>query len=138
MTSWSSSFPATSALFNDIGDDLYADKCLDHARKLFIFGNVYRGNNKHFKCVRKFIFPLTFSISVDFVLFCFLGSYIDSIPEAKNRYNSWNGYKDELVWAAIWIASASGSRNNLTGFYNLERFTKNHTTLKVFCSSSSI
>jgi endoglucanase len=41
------------------------------------------------------------------------GIYTDSIP-AGGFYNSWSGYKDEIVWAAAWIAKASGDPADIT------------------------
>jgi hypothetical protein len=35
------------------------------------------------------------------------GKYTDAIP-AGGFYDSWSGYNDEIVWAAAWIAKASG------------------------------
>jgi hypothetical protein len=39
-------------------------------------------------------------------------TYINSIP-AGDFYNSWNGYKDEIVWAAAWIAKATNHEDDL-------------------------
>merc|ERR1719289_187544 len=53
------------------------------------------------------------------------GKYTESIP-AEGFYNSWNGYNDELVWGAAWVAKATADkyRGKYTesipaeGFYN--------------------
>ena len=63
--------------FNLRGDTDYADKCLANARTLFDFADQYRG------------------------------TYVDSIPQAGDFYNSWSGYHDELVWASAWMAKAT-------------------------------
>ena len=34
------------------------------------------------------------------------GVYTDAIP-ARDFYNSWSGYKDELVWGAAWLFRAT-------------------------------
>ena len=36
------------------------------------------------------------------------GKYTDCITNAKNFYNSYSGYWDELVWGAIWLYRATG------------------------------
>ena len=36
------------------------------------------------------------------------GSYTQGISDAGDFYNSWSGYNDELILAAIWVARASG------------------------------
>lgn len=38
-----------------------------------------------------------------------LGKYSDSISNARDFYNSWSGYNDEIVLAAAWIARASAN-----------------------------
>ena len=50
---------------------------MDHAKLLYNFANSYRGK------------------------------YTDFILQAKEFYPSWSGYKDELVWAAIWLYKAT-------------------------------
>ena len=40
------------------------------------------------------------------------GKYTDTIP-AGGFYESWSGYNDELVWAAAWIARASGDQADI-------------------------
>jgi hypothetical protein len=36
------------------------------------------------------------------------GTYSNSIPDAKEFYESVSGYKDELVWGTIWLYKATG------------------------------
>ncbi|KAK8378431.1 hypothetical protein O3P69_011138 [Scylla paramamosain] len=55
-----------------------ASALLDHAKQLYDFADKYRKN------------------------------YHDSIPDASAFYRSWNGYGDELCWAALWLAKATG------------------------------
>ncbi|KAK8378286.1 hypothetical protein O3P69_011051 [Scylla paramamosain] len=59
-------------------DAAYASALLDHAKQLYDFADKYRKN------------------------------YHDSIPDASAFYRSWNGYGDELCWAALWLAKATG------------------------------
>ena len=40
-----------------------------------------------------------------------LGKYSDSVPAARDFYNSWSGYNDEIVLAAAFIAKASKTIN---------------------------
>lgn len=35
------------------------------------------------------------------------GVYHDSIPDVYDFYRSWDGYEDELAWAAIWLYGAT-------------------------------
>ncbi len=58
-------------------DNAYADRLLRHAKELFSFADTYRGK------------------------------YSDSIPDARNYYNSYSGYYDELVWSAAWLYRAT-------------------------------
>jgi hypothetical protein len=58
-------------------DAAYADKLLGHAKQLYDFADKYRG------------------------------MYSDAIPGAKAFYNSWSGFKDELVWGALWLHMAT-------------------------------
>eukprot|EP01133_Synstelium_polycarpum_P015600 gene15600-18534_t len=55
----------------------YGDQCLDHAKQLYSFGETYKG------------------------------TYVNSIPKVENFYNSFSGYKDELLWGAIWMYKAT-------------------------------
>jgi endoglucanase len=41
------------------------------------------------------------------------GVYTDSIP-AGGFYDSWSGYKDEIAWAAAWVAKASAEPADVT------------------------
>lgn len=59
-------------------DPAYAETLLVHARQLHEFADVHRGR------------------------------YSDSIPEAREFYESHSGYYDELVWAATWLFCATG------------------------------
>ncbi|WP_051261460.1 glycoside hydrolase family 9 protein [Desulfovibrio inopinatus] len=56
---------------------------LGHARQLFAFADTYRG------------------------------SYSDSHPSVSSFYKSWNGYTDELAWAAAWLYRATGEQTYL-------------------------
>ncbi|XP_071527884.1 uncharacterized protein [Panulirus ornatus] len=40
--------------------------------------------------------------------------YHNSITDANSFYHSWSGYGDELCWAALWLARATGDNNYLT------------------------
>ena len=54
-------------------DPAYADELLDHAEALYRFADNYRG------------------------------SYVNAIPDARNFYNSFSGYEDELVWGGTLV-----------------------------------
>ncbi|WP_051261459.1 glycoside hydrolase family 9 protein [Desulfovibrio inopinatus] len=56
---------------------------LGHARQLFAFADTYRG------------------------------SYSDTHPTIAPFYKSWNGYTDELAWAATWLYRATGEQTYL-------------------------
>jgi len=75
-------------------DPAYAARLLDRARSLFAFADTHRG------------------------------SYVDSIPDARNYYNSYSGYFDELIWSAAWLHRATGETAYLTKAETLfaERF----------------
>jgi hypothetical protein len=75
-------------------DPAYAARLLERARSLFTFADTYRG------------------------------SYVDSIPDARNYYNSYSGYFDELIWAAAWLNRATGEAAYLAKAESLfaERF----------------
>ena len=62
-------------------DPTYSAELLRHAKELFTFGETYQGK------------------------------YSDSIPDAAKFYNSYSGYKDELAWAAAWLAKATGEQS---------------------------
>ncbi|KAG8365099.1 hypothetical protein BUALT_Bualt18G0069000 [Buddleja alternifolia] len=61
----------------------YAQLLLHHAEQLFEFGDKYRGK------------------------------YDSSIKEVKGYYSSVSGYRDELLWAALWLYKAT---HNITYF----------------------
>jgi len=42
----------------------------------------------------------------------FRGKYTDTIP-AGGFYESWSGFNDELIWAAAWIAKATGDQADI-------------------------
>ncbi|KAL6957010.1 cellulase [Sarracenia purpurea var. burkii] len=56
----------------------YSHLLLHHAQQLFEFGDKYRGK------------------------------YDESVGVAKKYYESASGYKDELLWAALWVYKATG------------------------------
>ncbi len=58
-------------------DPAYADTLVAHARQLYDFADRYRG------------------------------AYSSCISDAQAFYNSWSGYKDELVWGALWLYKAT-------------------------------
>lgn len=58
-------------------DRAYSDRLLTNAKQLFQFADTYRGK------------------------------YSDSVPQAANYYNSFSGFQDELVWAAVWLHKAT-------------------------------
>ncbi|KAG7163619.1 Endoglucanase E-4-like 1 [Homarus americanus] len=41
-------------------------------------------------------------------------TYDKSIPDASAYYHSWSGFGDELCWAALWLARATGEDTYLT------------------------
>jgi endoglucanase len=57
-------------------DAAFSATCLTHAQQLYAFADQYRGK------------------------------YDAAITGASGYYNSWSGYKDELVWGAIWLYCA--------------------------------
>lgn len=59
-------------------DPKYAEKLVGHAKQLYAFADTYRGK------------------------------YSDSINDARNFYNSFSGFQDELVWGAAWLNVATG------------------------------
>lgn len=61
-------------------DSAYSAKLLEHARQLFTFADTHRG------------------------------TYTDAIPDAKNFYNSFTSYHDEIAWAATWLYLATGEK----------------------------
>ncbi|WP_245877427.1 glycoside hydrolase family 9 protein, partial [Streptomyces glaucescens] len=69
---------AASSMVFADSDAAYADKLLTHAKQLYSFADTYRGE------------------------------YSDCITDAQSYYNSWSGYRDELVWGAVWLYKATG------------------------------
>ncbi|CAH9060406.1 unnamed protein product [Cuscuta europaea] len=61
----------------------YSHLLLHHAQQLFEFGDKYRG------------------------------AYDNSVGVAKSYYASFSGYKDELLWAALWLFRATDDRRYL-------------------------
>ncbi|KAI4980041.1 hypothetical protein ZWY2020_016794 [Hordeum vulgare] len=74
---------AASIVFRRAGDAHYAHLLLHHAQQLFEFADKYRGR------------------------------YDDSVRVVKSFYPSASGYKDELLWAALWLHRATGGRDYL-------------------------
>jgi len=74
---------AAASLLFRADDPAYAAKLILHARSLFAFADQHRG------------------------------TYVNSIPDARNYYNSYSGYYDELVWAAAWLYRATGENHYL-------------------------
>ncbi len=64
-------------------DPAYANTLLTHAQQLYSFAETYQGR------------------------------YTDCITDAQAFYNSWSGYWDELVWAALWLYRATGDATYL-------------------------
>ncbi len=69
---------AATAMIFQTTAPAYAATLLDHAKSLYTFADTYRGK------------------------------YSDSIPDAAAYYNSWSGWRDELVWGALWLYRATG------------------------------
>ncbi|GAA0383628.1 glycoside hydrolase family 9 protein [Paenibacillus motobuensis] len=74
---------ASASIIFKDSDPAYSDKLLQHARQLYNFADQYRGK------------------------------YSDSITDAKQFYNSWSGYEDELSWGAVWLYLATGEQTYL-------------------------
>lgn len=64
-------------------DSSYANTLLTHAKQLYAFADQYRGK------------------------------YSDCITDARQYYNSWSGYKDELTWGAVWLYLATDEQQYL-------------------------
>lgn len=64
-------------------DPAYSGKLLRHAKELYNFADQYRGK------------------------------YSESITDAKQYYNSWSGYADELSWGAVWLYLATNDKSYL-------------------------
>ncbi|CAM6008982.1 unnamed protein product [Sphagnum balticum] len=69
-------------------DPTYSANLLSHARQLFSFADTYRGK------------------------------YSDSITIVDSFYESWSGYDDELLWAAVWLYDATGDQSYLQYLIN--------------------
>ncbi|EFA81225.1 cellulase [Heterostelium album PN500] len=65
-------------------DSAYSTTCLEHAKKLHSFGDKFRGK------------------------------YSDSVTNAVAFYNSWSGYKDDIVWGTLWLYKATADEALLT------------------------
>jgi len=79
-------------------DAAYSKVLLGHAKQLFDFADKYRG------------------------------SYVNSITDARNFYNSYSGYNDELVWGAAWLYRATNDPAYLAkaeSYY--DQYYKNYT-----------
>lgn len=76
-------------------DPAYADQLLVNAKQLYAFADTYRGR------------------------------YSESISQAKEYYNSWSGYTDELAWGAAWLYKATGES------HYLEKAQQNYQNLGV-------
>ena len=97
---------ALSAIAMIFADDdpAYSASLITHARQLYTFAKTYQGE------------------------------YSDCITDASGFYNSWSGYKDELVWSALWLHRATGETSFLnaaeTDYADLN--TENQSTLKSY------
>ncbi|CAI5529089.1 unnamed protein product [Closterium sp. Naga37s-1] len=74
---------AASSMVFGKTDANYSKSLLTHARQLFNFARKYPKK------------------------------YTDSIPSASAFYNSYSGFNDELLWAAVWLYRATGERRYL-------------------------
>ncbi len=85
-------------------DPAYADTLLMHARQLYDFADQFRGK------------------------------YSDCITDARNFYNSWSGFNDELVWGAIWLFRATNEAAYLAKAesYYANLSTEPQSTIKSF------
>ncbi|MFT5757970.1 MAG: endoglucanase [Alteromonadaceae bacterium] len=85
-------------------DPKYSANLIRHARQLYTFAKTYQGK------------------------------YSECITDASGFYNSWSGYKDELVWSAIWLHRATGETTYLDAakadYADLN--TENQTTIKSY------
>lgn len=75
---------AAASIVFQDSDPGYAAEMLSHAEELYDFADKYREN------------------------------YHVSIPGAAGFYQSWSGYGDELCWAALWLARATGDNQYIT------------------------
>ncbi|GMK37672.1 hypothetical protein PCCS19_07260 [Paenibacillus sp. CCS19] len=74
---------AASSIVFASTDSAYSAKLLTHAKQLYNFADTYRGK------------------------------YSDCITDAKQFYNSWSGYYDELTWGGIWLYLATNDQTYL-------------------------
>lgn len=74
---------ASASIIFRDSDPAYADKLLLHAKQLYNFADTYRG------------------------------AYSDTITDAKQYYNSWSSYADELSWGGVWLYLATGEQTYL-------------------------
>ena len=77
LTGESAAALASASIIFRSTDSAYADKLLGQAQKLYEFAETYKGK------------------------------YSDSITDARNFYNSWSGYTDDLAWGATWLHKAT-------------------------------
>jgi hypothetical protein len=75
---------AAASIIFKTDDPTYSATLLTHAKQLYSFADNYRG------------------------------VYSESITDAAGYYRSYSGYKDELVWAAIWLYRATNDQAYLT------------------------
>lgn len=75
---------AAASIVFKTDDPAYSATLLNHAKQLYEFADKYRGK------------------------------YSDAITDATAYYNSWSGYKDELVWGAAWLYRATNDVAYLT------------------------
>jgi endoglucanase len=84
---------AASSMVFSATDPGYAATLLTHAKQLYSFADQFRG------------------------------AYSDCITDAAGFYRSFSGYKDELVWGAVWLYRATGDATYLakaeSGYANL-------------------
>lgn len=74
---------AAASIIFEETDAAYSQLLLQHAKELYQFADTYRGK------------------------------YSDSITDARDYYNSWSGYEDELMWGAVWLYLATEDENYL-------------------------
>ncbi len=74
---------AAASILFQLDDPTYSATLLTRARELYRFADQYRG------------------------------TYTDAIPDAAGVYNSYSGYFDELMWAAVWLHRATGEASYL-------------------------
>ncbi|XP_068216077.1 endoglucanase E-4-like [Palaemon carinicauda] len=75
---------AAASIVFKSADPTYSSKCLTAAKELYDFADQHRQ------------------------------TYDTSIPQAADFYKSWSGYGDELCWAALWLARATGDNSYLS------------------------